>query len=95
MRRSLVRLGMAAGVMTLMASVLSGVVGQAGASTSGLTASAPGITPSTIKIGIFSDLTGAASSTFADTPPAMEARLQADQRRRRGRRAQDHLVRRR
>ncbi len=75
MRRSLVRLGMAAGVMTLMASVLSGVVGQAGASTSGLTASAPGITPSTIKIGIFSDLTGAASSTFADTPAAMEARF--------------------
>ncbi len=50
-------------------------VARAGASTSDSTSSAPGITPTTIKIGIISDLTGAAASTFADTPAAMEARF--------------------
>jgi branched-chain amino acid transport system substrate-binding protein len=39
------------------------------------TASAPWVTPSTIKIGIISDLTGPAASTFEDTPAAMEARF--------------------
>ena len=80
MRRSLVRLGMAAGVMTLMASVLSGIVGQAGASTSGLTASAPGITPSTIKIGIFSDLTGAGAVDVRGYASGDGGAFQADKR---------------
>jgi branched-chain amino acid transport system substrate-binding protein len=37
------------------------------------TASAPGVTATTIKIGIMSDLTGAAASTFEDSPEAIEA----------------------
>ncbi len=76
-RVSLRRLAMALGVLALAAGALStvGSVGVAGASTSDLKASAPGITPNTIKVGIYSDLTGAASSTFADTPAAMEARF--------------------
>jgi branched-chain amino acid transport system substrate-binding protein len=43
-----------------------------GAATSGLTASAPGITKTTIKIGILSDLSGGAASTFETTPGAVE-----------------------
>ena len=46
-----------------------------GAGTQG--ASAPGVTSSAIKIGIISDLTGPAASTFEDTPAAMEARFKA------------------
>jgi branched-chain amino acid transport system substrate-binding protein len=67
------RLGLAAvGVTTLMASVLSGVVtaGPAAAATA-----TQGITKTTIKIGIISDLTGAAASTFGDSPQAIEARF--------------------
>jgi branched-chain amino acid transport system substrate-binding protein len=44
---------------------------------SGNAASATGITPTSIKIGILSDLTGAASSSFSDSPGAMEARFEA------------------
>jgi branched-chain amino acid transport system substrate-binding protein len=68
---------MAVGVTILMASMSVSVVslGQAGASTSGLTASAPGITKTTIKIGILSDETGIAASTFESTAQAMEARF--------------------
>jgi branched-chain amino acid transport system substrate-binding protein len=74
-----VRVRIAIGVATLMASLLVGgaSVSQAGASTSANTASAPGITKTTIKIGIMADLTGSASSSFADTPGAMEARFDA------------------
>jgi branched-chain amino acid transport system substrate-binding protein len=39
------------------------------------TASAPGVTATTVKVGILSDLTGPAASTFADAPAAMEARF--------------------
>ena len=70
-------MGMALCATVLLVSVLSVVVtvAGAGASTSDSTSSAPGVTPTTIKIGIISDLTGAAASTFADTPAAMEARF--------------------
>ncbi|MGP0029402.1 MAG: ABC transporter substrate-binding protein [Acidimicrobiales bacterium] len=79
MRKALVRVGIAMGTTALMASVLVGGLSMspAGASSSGNTASAPGITPTTIKIGILSDLTGSSASSFADTPGAMEARFKA------------------
>ena len=66
------------GLSVLMASILV-CTAQVGASAaaSGNTASAPGVTPTTIKIGILSDLSGTASSSFADTPGAMEARFKA------------------
>ncbi len=83
MPRSVVHVRVAIGLSVLIASVLV-CTGQVGASTSavrsgtsGNTASAPGITPTTIKIGILTDLTGSASSSFADTPGAMEARFAA------------------
>lgn len=82
MPKPFVRLGFAIGLglSVLTASILAGTA-QVGASTaavrSGDTASAPGITPTTIKIGILTDLTGTASSSFSDTPGAMEARFQA------------------
>ena len=45
-----------------------------GSSTAGAApASAPGITKTTIKIGVLSDLTGIAASTFETTPSAIEA----------------------
>jgi branched-chain amino acid transport system substrate-binding protein len=71
-RKSFMRVGIAVGVGTLMVSLLSvvGLVSQAGAA-----ASAPGVTKSTIKIGILGDLTGPAASTFEDGPAAMEARF--------------------
>lgn len=73
----LVRTRFIAGVTTLMASTLVGgiSVSQAGASGGGVTASAPGITKSTIKIGILNDVTGAASSSLGDGAQAMEARF--------------------
>jgi branched-chain amino acid transport system substrate-binding protein len=40
-----------------------------------LTASAPGITPSTITIGLETDLTGVAGSTFSDTQKGAQARI--------------------
>ncbi|HEY3941515.1 MAG TPA: ABC transporter substrate-binding protein [Acidimicrobiales bacterium] len=76
MRIALVRASIAVAVAALTSTMLSGVVpSAAGAATSGLTASAPGITKSTIKIGILSDLTGAAASSFDDSPEAIEARF--------------------
>jgi branched-chain amino acid transport system substrate-binding protein len=77
MQRSLIRIRMAVGVTILMASISVGAVslGQAGASTSGLTASAPGITKTTIKIGIVSDVTGANASSFGTAAAAMETRF--------------------
>ncbi|HLN18064.1 MAG TPA: ABC transporter substrate-binding protein [Acidimicrobiales bacterium] len=78
MRTSLVRVGIAVGATALAASMLTGVISmtQAGASgESGLTASAPGITKTTIKIGIVSDLTGSNASTFGTTADAMVARF--------------------
>jgi branched-chain amino acid transport system substrate-binding protein len=50
---------------------LSSVAGGA----SGLTASAPGVTSSTITIGYLSSLTGLASSTFADGPAGVRAAI--------------------
>jgi len=70
MRSVFVRVGLVVGVVLLG---FIGVSSPGGAATSGLTASAPGITKTTIKIGILSDLTGAAASTFETTPGAMEA----------------------
>jgi len=77
-----VRVRGAIGLSVLMASILvsTAQVGAGAAnlsSNSGTTASAPGVTATTIKIGIMSDLSGTASSSFADTPGAMEARFQA------------------
>jgi branched-chain amino acid transport system substrate-binding protein len=64
------------GLAVLICPALSAItVSQAGAGTSGLKASAPGITKTTIKIGILSDLTGPAASTFEDSVPSIEARF--------------------
>jgi branched-chain amino acid transport system substrate-binding protein len=70
-----VRALVAFATLTLTSTTMIGVMsaGDVGAATN--TASAPGITKSTIKIGILSDLTGIASSAFSDTPGAMEARF--------------------
>ncbi len=82
MPKPFVRVGVALGLClsVLTASILVSTA-QVGASTaavrSGDTASAPGVTPTTIKIGILTDLTGSASSSFSDTPGAMEARFEA------------------
>jgi branched-chain amino acid transport system substrate-binding protein len=75
--KPLVQFRIAIGVTTLMASILVGGISasQAGASSSALTASAPGITKNTIKIGILSDVTGGDASSFSDGAPAMEARF--------------------
>src|ERR1700728_2975756 len=70
MRSMFVRVGLVVGVALLG---FTGMSSPGGAAASGLTASAPGITKTTIKIGILSDLTGAAASTFETTPGAMEA----------------------
>jgi branched-chain amino acid transport system substrate-binding protein len=60
----------------MLASVLFGVaLVSIGSTAASAAASSPGITKTTIKIGIISDLTGPAASTFADTPAAMEARF--------------------
>jgi len=79
MRRSLVPIRVAAVAAALVLSVSIGVVSvgvvSAGATAPGLTASAPGITKTTIKIGILSDETGVAASTFETSAQAMEARF--------------------
>ena len=72
-RRSRVKVGVAIGAAFIPVLLLFPALSSAGASTSGNTASAPGITKTTIKIGIFSDLTGPAASTFEDSPGAIEA----------------------
>ena len=51
----------------------SGAAGATGGAR--LTASAPGITPTTITIGLVNDTTGLAASTFGDGPGAAEARV--------------------
>ncbi|HEY3943289.1 MAG TPA: ABC transporter substrate-binding protein [Acidimicrobiales bacterium] len=65
-------------ISTLAASVLLGLVlvsvGGSVTTSAGAATGAPGVTAKTVKVGIISDLTGAASSTFADSAPAMEAR---------------------
>jgi branched-chain amino acid transport system substrate-binding protein len=73
MRRFLARLGVAVGVALIPMLLSFSTVSSVGAATSGLKASAPGITPTTIKIGILADLTGPSASTFQSTPGAMEA----------------------
>jgi branched-chain amino acid transport system substrate-binding protein len=75
------RVRVAMGLSVLIASILV-CTGQVGAATAATRASATspseqGVTPTTIKIGILSDLTGAASSSFADAPAAIEARFKA------------------
>src|SRR3984957_20951549 len=75
-RKLVVRASMVVGVLALMSPALTAItVSPAGGSAQGLTASAPGITKTTIKIGILSDLTGPAASTFEDSVPAIEARF--------------------
>jgi branched-chain amino acid transport system substrate-binding protein len=69
MRGIFARVGLAVGIGLLGTATVGS---SAGAATSGLTASAPGVTKTTIKIGILSDLTGAAASTFETTPGAIE-----------------------
>jgi branched-chain amino acid transport system substrate-binding protein len=73
MRRLLGKAGLAAAVALLPLVLVFTVLSPSSGAASGLKASAPGITPTTIKIGIFSDLTGAAASTFETTPGAIEA----------------------
>jgi branched-chain amino acid transport system substrate-binding protein len=71
----------ATAVVTTVALVAAGCGGGSGpasaapAPVSGLRASAPGVTPKTITIGLESDLTGVASSTFSDTPQGVQARF--------------------
>ena len=66
-------------VTTLLASTVVGAVSLSTAGSSAgaaeRTASTPGVTASTIKIGIISDLTGNDSSSFSDSPGAIEARF--------------------
>ncbi len=77
MRKRFMRMRVAVGVSVIAASAMIGgfATGSAGASTPKLTASAPGITPTTIKIGILTDQTGAASSSFGTAAQAIEARF--------------------
>jgi branched-chain amino acid transport system substrate-binding protein len=70
-RRSFLRLCTAFGATSL---IVTGVLGFVSASPATAAAS-PGVTKTTIKIGIVSDLTGAAASTFEDSVPAMDARF--------------------
>src|SRR5271157_2221269 len=75
MRRALVSGGRAAMVAGTLAAVLAwGTTVPVGAS-SGLTASAPGVTPTTITIGFPLPETGVASSTFVDAPIGADARV--------------------
>jgi branched-chain amino acid transport system substrate-binding protein len=67
------RAGIAAAVALLPVVLVFTALSPSSGAASGLKASAPGITKTTIKIGIFSDLTGAAASTFETSPAAMEA----------------------
>lgn len=82
MPKQVARVRIAMGFSVLIASILVcvGQVGVASAAVHASRASATteqGVTPTTIKIGIISDLTGSASSSFADAPAAMEARFKA------------------
>lgn len=77
-RKRLGRVWMGVGVMALIAPTLvGGIAGSpAGATTSGRRpASDPGITKTSIKIGILSDQTGRSASSFGGAPAAMEARF--------------------
>jgi len=73
MRKFFARIGIAVGVALVPTLLSLPAVTSSDAATSGLTASAPGITKTTIKIGILADLTGPSASTFQTTPGAMEA----------------------
>jgi branched-chain amino acid transport system substrate-binding protein len=73
----------AIGLSVLVASILV-CTAQVGASTAAVRSSSTlradtvqGITPTTIKVGILTDLSGAAASSFATSPGAMEARFKA------------------
>jgi branched-chain amino acid transport system substrate-binding protein len=55
----------------------TGTTATGGGGSSSNTSSAPGITPTTIKIGYISSLTGVASSTFADGPDGALAEINA------------------
>jgi len=74
-RKPLMRVQVAVLATTLLTAVLvAGVTTTpAGAQSGG--SSAPGVTKTTIKIGILSDQTGSAASSFSDGPAAMEARF--------------------
>jgi branched-chain amino acid transport system substrate-binding protein len=67
----------AAGCSSSNGKAASGTVGQSpgGAGGARLTASAPGITPATITIGLENDSTGLAASTFGDGPEGAAARV--------------------
>lgn len=53
------------------------VPSASGATVGGLTASAPGISKTTIKIGLITSLTGSASSEYTNLPKAAQARVDA------------------
>jgi branched-chain amino acid transport system substrate-binding protein len=79
--KPVVPIRVAIGLSVLIASVLV-CTAQVGASTAAVESSASlrasqGITPTTIQIGILTDESGAASSSFADSPGAIEARFKA------------------
>lgn len=78
MPKPVVPVRVAIGLSVVVASILV-CSAQVGATTAAVrsTGNAQGITPTTIKIGILTDLSGAASSSFADSPGAMEARFKA------------------
>ncbi len=77
MRKRFMQMRVAVGVSVIAASAMIGgfATSSAGASTPKLTASAPGITKTTIKIGILTDQTGPASSSFGTAAQAIEARF--------------------
>jgi branched-chain amino acid transport system substrate-binding protein len=82
-QKPVVPVRVAIGLSVLIASVLV-CTAQVGAGSAAVrfssavrTDTAQGITPTSVKIGILTDLTGAASSSFADAPGAMEARFKA------------------
>ena len=55
----------------------AGTTAPAGSSGGSLTSSDVGVSPTTIKIGVISSLTGVSSSNFADSPAGALARIQA------------------
>jgi branched-chain amino acid transport system substrate-binding protein len=76
--KQLVRVRIAMGLSVLVASILvcTGQVEAASAATRA-TSTEQGVTPTTLKIGILSDVTGSAASSFATAPAAIEARFKA------------------